>query len=247
MKTRYAALVLCAALAACSNPKDAVIPQDPAKMDAIKDQLQKLAPEEKELLMGYVMRKAVSGILSSALTPGEAKDSGIPPGTTIGQAIEDQVKFKAEQARKAEEAKALAAKLKAERDAALAKMRDAVTVALVSKKLVKHGPAGMAFDENLVVVFGYKNQTDREIAGIKGTLIVKDLFGDKLSAFAVSNDQSIAPGGTVTWTGSRSTSFSMGNQDRKLAELPDDKFTVEWEPEMIVFKDGQKLTAPAGR
>ncbi|MBR7779725.1 hypothetical protein [Undibacterium rugosum] len=71
---------------------------------------------------------------------------------------------------------------------------------------------------------------------------VKDLFEDELSAFQISNDNTIKAGQTATWTGSRSIPFSMGNnKDSKLAELSDDKYKVVWEPQAIVFADGTKL------
>lgn len=92
---------------------------------------------------------------------------------------------------------------------------------------------------------GYRNNTDKDIAGVKGYVSVKDLFGDELSGFLISNDDTIKAGGSVTWTGSRSVRFAIGNnKDRKLAELADDKFKVEWQPRTIVFADGTTLTDP---
>ena len=177
---------------------------------------------------------------------GGKEGPGIPEGMTIGKAIEEQRKFKADAAIEEAKQQALKAKLQAEREAAQKQMREAVTVTLVSKKLaVEHGYSGIVTDENLQVVFGYKNNTDKEVAGVKGYVSVKDLFGEEISGFLISNDTTIPAGQSTTWTGSRSVRFSLGNnKDRKLAELGDDKYTVVWEPEMIVFKDGTKLTAP---
>ena len=108
-----------------------------------------------------------------------------------------------------------------------------------------YGYSGIVTDENLQVVFGYKNNTDRDVAGVKGYVSVKDLFGEEISGFLISNDNTIPAGQSATWTGSRSVRFALGdNKDRKLAELGEDKYKVVWEPEMIVFKDGTKLTAP---
>jgi len=54
----------------------------------------------------------------------------------------------------------------------------------------------------------------------------------------------MAPGATITWTGGRSVKFSMNsNKDEKLAGLADDKYKVIWNPKMIIFGDGTKLTA----
>jgi hypothetical protein len=231
-------------LASCSGPKDTVLPPELDKMASIQPSVEKLTPEDRELLGGYIVRHTVGAKFAAIL--GGKEGPGIPEGMTIGKAIEEQRKFKADTAIEEAKQQALKAKLQAEREAALKPMRDAVTVTLVSKGIqAEHGYSGMVTDENLVVTFGYKNNTDKDIAGVKGWVSVKDLFGDEISAFQISNDNTIKAGQTATWTGNRSVRFSFGNnKDRKLAELDEDKFRVEWEPQVIVFKDGTKLTVP---
>lgn len=231
-------------LVACSGPKDTPLPRDLDKMDTIKPAMEKLTPEERELAAGYIMRHTIGAKLGGLF--GGKEGPGIPDGMTIGKAIEEQRKFKADAAIEEAKQQALKAKLQAEREAAQKQMREAVTVTLVSKKLAtEHGYSGIVTDENLQVVFGYKNNTDKDVAGVKGYVSVKDLFGEEISGFLISNDNTIPAGQSATWTGSRSVRFALGdNKDRKLAELGEDKYKVVWEPEMIVFKDGTKLTAP---
>lgn len=233
-------LGLATALAACSGPRDEVLPQDLEKLESIKPAIEKLPAEERELLARYIARRTFAQALGSG-------EGGIPAGTTIGKAVDEQRKVEADQ--KLEEARqaALKAKLQAEREAAMKRMRDAVTVTLVSKSIeTERGYSGIVMDENLEVTFGYRNNTAKPIAGVKGHISIRDLFGDELSGFLISNDDTIPPGETITWTGSRSVRFAMGdNQDRKLAGLSDDKFKVVWEPEMIVFEDGSRIEAPS--
>jgi hypothetical protein len=231
-------------LTACSGPKDTPLPRDIDKMDAIKPEMEKLATEERELVVGYIMRHTIGAELGGLF--GGKKGPGIPEGMTIGKAIEEQRKFKADAAIEQAKQQALKAKLQAEREAAQKHMREAVTVTLMTKKLdVEYGYGGGIIDENIKVVFGYRNTTNKDVAGVKGYVSVKDLFGDEISRFQISNDENIPAGQFVTWTGSRSVRFSFGNnKDRKLADLGGDKFKVEWVPEMIVFKDGTKLVAP---
>lgn len=237
-------LLVSIVLAACSGSKDTPLPRDLDKMDTIKPAMEKLTPEERELAAGYIMRHTIGAKLGGLF--GGKEGPGIPEGMTLGKAIEEQRKFKADAAIEEAKQQALKAKLQAEREAAQKQMREAVTVTLVSKKLVtEHGYSGIVTDENLQVVFGYKNNTDRDVAGVKGYVSVKDLFGEEISGFLISNDNTIPAGQSATWTGSRSVRFALGdNKDRKLAELGEDKYKVVWEPEMIVFKDGTKLTAP---
>ena len=244
MHMHLTAVLLLIALTACSGPKDTPLPRELDKMESVKPAMEKLTPEERDLVAGYIMRHTIGAKLGGLF--GGKEGPGIPEGMTLGKAIDEQRKFKADAAIEEAKQQALKAKLQAEREAAIKPMREAITVMLVSKGIyVEHGYSGMVMDEKLKVTFGYKNNTDKDIAGVKGYISVKDLFGDEISGFLISNDNTIKSGKTETWTGSRSVKYSLGNnKDRKLAELEDDKYKVVWEPRMIVFKDGTKLTVP---
>lgn len=196
------------------------------------------------MFAGYVMRNTLGAKLGGLF--GGKEGPGIPDGMTIGKAIEDQRKFKADRAVEEAKAAALKEKLRAEQETAMKAMREVITLTLVSKALIEErGMSGMLMDENLQVTFGYKNNSAKDIAGVKGYVSVKDLFGDEISGFAISNDKTIKAGESITWTGSRSVKYSMGNnKDRKLVELTDDKYKVIWEPSIVVFTDGTKLVAP---
>ena len=167
-------LIVLLAVSACSGPKDTPVPKDLAAMEAVKPALEKLTPEERELFAGYVMRNTLGAKLGGLF--GGKEGPGIPDGMTVGKAIEDQRKFKADRA--VEEAKqaALKEKLNAGREAAMKTMRDAVTVTLLSKAIEEErGISGMLMDENLQVTFGYKNNSTKEIAGVKGYVSVRFL------------------------------------------------------------------------
>lgn len=231
-------------LAACSGPKDTPLPRELDKMESIKSAMEKLTPEERALVTGYIMRHTLAAKLGGLF--GGKEGPGIPEGMTLGKAIEEQAKFKADAAVEEAKQKALKEKLKAESEAAMAKLRDVITVTLVSKKLeVDRGYSGMVMDERISVTIGYKNNAEKDVAGVKGLLAIQDIFGEGLSGFQVSNDTTIKAGGTVTWQGGRSVKYGRNSdKDRKFAELADDKYKVVWEPSMIIFTDGTKLTVP---
>ena len=224
-------------LAACSGPKDTLLPHDPKKRESIKPAMAKLTPEEQELVNGYITRH----------TSGK-KGPGIPEGMTIGKAIEEQRKFMADAEKEGAERQALKAKLHAEREAAMKSLREAVTLALVSKKIMpEEGSSyrGIVQDEKFVVAFSCRNNTDKDISGVQGYVSIKDLSGVEISGFHLSQEKTIKAGKTETWTVSRPVKYSSGtNNDRKLAGLAVDKYRMVWEPRLIVFKNGTKLTAP---
>lgn len=245
MKRTIAIFLTCLLLVACNRANNTPLPQDLDKMESIKPAIEKLAPEERELVTGYIMRHTIGAKMKGFL--GGAEGPGIPQGMTIGKAIEEQRKFIVDQKVEEQKQASLKAALQAKREVTLKPMREAVTVSLVSKKIKpEYGYSGILKDENLVVAFGYKNNTKKDISGVKGYVSVRDLFGDELSGFAISNDTTIPAGESIAWIGSRSVKYAMGdNKDRKLAELDDSKYKVIWEPQIIVFTDGTKLELPA--
>lgn len=240
---RFVVLGLVAVLAGCSNPKGTVLPTQIDKMDTIKPAMEKLSVDDRQLVTAYVMRHTLGTSLGGLFG---VKADPIPEGMTIGKAIDEQRAFAAKAAADDAQEKALKEKMNAEREKAMDAMRKVVTVALLSKKIdVERGYSGIVMDEKLVVSFGYKNNSDKDIAGVKGTVDVKDLFGDQLAGFNISNDNTIKAGTTSTWTGSRSVKYGLNTtNDRKFAELGDDKFHIVWNPKIVVFTDGTKLTSP---
>jgi hypothetical protein len=230
-------------LCACSNPKDTVVPTSLDKLETIKPQLEKLSAEERELFGAYMLRHTVGAAMGGLFG---IKSEPIPEGMTIGKAIDEQRDFKAQAAIREAEAKALKEKVLAEQAKAVEEMRKAAVVTLVSKKIDAERSYGVTISENLIVTFAFKNTSPKDISGIKGTVDAIDIFGEELSGFNLSYDTTIKAGETATWVGSRSVRFGRNEaNDRKFAGLPDDKYTITWKPEMIVFADGTKLSKPA--
>ncbi len=233
----------CLMLVACANPKNTVIPQDVDQLATIKPELEKLTPEEQQLAAAYIVRVTLTSKMAGVF--GGKEGQGIPPGMTLGKAVEEQRRFVEE--RKAEEARqaTLKAELEARREAAMKPLREAVTVTVVSKGIEVQRSHGITTDELLVVDFGYQNNTGKDIAGVKGYVSVRDLFGEEISGFAITNDVTIPAGQSVIWQGSRSVRFAQTqSNDRKLASLDESKYTVVWTREAVVFVDGSSLTLP---
>lgn len=231
-------LLICITLAACSNPRDTPLPTDVSQMESIKSTVEKLPEEDRKLLVGYLMRRSMGGIFA-----GLNKDALPTTATTIGQAIDQQKAFLDVQRVKDAEQKAAADKLNAEREATLSALRSIVSVSLISKSVdSERGSSGIELDRKLFVKFRFTNNGTKGIAGVKGLVIALDQFGDTLSRFGISNDETIGVGKSADWSGERSVKYSFGNnKDEKFSELPADKFKLQWEPETIIFIDGTKV------
>ena len=89
----------------------------------------------------------------------------------------------------------------------------------------------------------FQNRGTKAIAGVKGTAIVRDMFGDTLATRPVSYDKGIPLNGIKELRDILSTSFDQGG--RKLATTPIEKVKFSFEPSIIIFDDGTKLEAPA--
>lgn len=120
MKRIAALLIATAVLGGCTKPTDAVIPSDMATWDKeLAPELKKLADADREKVAAYLMRAKMGEVFGG---------KGVPPGTTVGQALEAQKKWEAEQAAKRAEEEALKKKLEQERSAAIQQLNQAVTV-----------------------------------------------------------------------------------------------------------------------
>lgn len=222
-------------LAGCSQ-KGTVIPSDPAKWDKISSAAKGLNDEDRRLLGGYMARQTLSAAFGGK--------GGIPPGTTIGQAITDQKKFEADAKRQEAEADALKAKVLAQRAAAAAAIQGVATVTLVSKNFLPRDFERGRFDSLVSFVIAVQNKGAKDIDGIKGVMVFDDLFGTQIKRVSLSMDTPVK-GGTMISTDRYSIQVNQfDNDDTKIAMTDLAKMKVTFEPEMVVFADKTTMGVP---
>jgi len=184
--------------------------------------------------------------------------NGVPRGMTIGKAIAEQKKYEEKQRLEALDEEKLTAKLKAENEATIEAMRQAVTVKLLSKKKVtEHGSWGSKTDY-LVTNLALQNNIAKDVSGIVGTLAIVDQFGKTIvdilstrmdSQNVIKNSEIIKAGATAEFlirqemnSSGRITNGKSGDDDaNRFLSLLDDQFKLAWEPMMVIFADGSKL------
>ena len=224
-------------LAACSGPKSTVIPSDLQKWDTIADSVKKLSDEDKSLFTGYAMRMTIG----SALAGGKG---GIPPGTTIGDAIQLQKEFLDKQKQEEAQADLLKAKVQAERAADVAKLNNVAIVALAGLEVLPKNYDAGRFSDRLDLLLAVQNRTAKAISGIKGALVFKDQFGTEITTMNLSLDEDIAAGASRSISGYGKDINQFEDTDTKLAVTPLEKMHVTFVPQMIVFADGTNMGAP---
>lgn len=188
-----------------------------------------LSENRKELLMAYIMRTG----LQSALAGGDVEEA-LDSTLTIGEAITQQEEWKRQdslrKAKEEEEARRAAAKRKAELD----KLRRTVVVTPLSKNFRE-----VDYDEYIVVTMAFANKAEKEVSGFKGTLRMKDMFGDSIANLEIKYDKTIAPGErTIDQSIYGYNQFLERDKNLRFTDL--DKMDYEWEPEMIIFADGTR-------
>lgn len=228
-------IVLCVALcvAACSDPKSEIIPPDgPGEWSQeFAQTVKKLPEDDRKLLAGYLMRNALK----------DSKDLALP---TIGEAIDDQKKFLAAQAKREAEEKALADKARRERDAQIAKLRSAVTVALTSKVTLPEDSYSGRYSPRIKLTITIHNKTTKAVTGVKGLAVFRDQFGETIMETSLAMDERIAPGATRTTTSYGMDVNEFMDDHVKLAVTKYADLKFEFVPEQIVFDDRSVLSAP---
>lgn len=224
-------------LTACSKPTDTVIPADKALWEKeLAPATQKLSEEDRKLFGAYMARSIMSGAL------GGSKE-GIPFGTTIGQAIEAQKQWQAEQDRQAAEAAALKAKMEAERLETIKAINAAATVTLLSKKEMGSNIYERRFSDYQQFTIGVENKSEKEIVGLSGELEFIDVFDKVVGGVTFGISEKIKPGANFKWVGGRD--YNQFNKAHKAVwGLEDGKYTTRFIPESIIFADGTKLKTP---
>ncbi len=228
-----APLLALALLAACSKPTDTIIPSDTSKWDTdLAPMINKLSDEDKKLVAGYLMRSKLSATFGNK--------EGIPLGTTVGTAIEEQKKWLAQQVKQEAEAKALKEKMLKEQAEAQAAIDNAVTVTLLSKKELPSNYQLRRFSAEQEFNIGVKNKTAKEISGVSGVLDFVDIFDKTVGAVSFSMSEKIAPSGEAKWSGTRNYNQFLP-EHKAVWNLEEGKYKTQFKARAIVFSDGSKL------
>lgn len=217
-------------LVGCSNPKSAQIPTDSEKWEEIKPQIEKLNEEDKKLLAQYLMRKGMGAAFGG---------EGVEPGTTIGDALKEQQKWLDDKDAKEKAQAELKAKVEAENASLKKQMESVLTAAIVSKS----GYARYQYIDkitNIEFQLAFENKSNKDIAGFKGLITFKDMFGDTIKKLNLSYDDGVVANSTATYDASIDYNEFI-DEDTKLLNTDLDKIKFEFMPSVIMFKDGSKI------
>ncbi|HWW15386.1 MAG TPA: hypothetical protein VN310_12055 [Candidatus Dormibacteraeota bacterium] len=220
----YALLLVCSS---CTNLKSQKV------TDENKDKLiseiatsKDLTDEERQLLSGYIVRQNVSSIFQGG-------KPSIPAGKTIGEMIEDQRKWVAQQTKQEAAEKEKQQKLSAEIAAKETALREFVTVTLYSLKESDY--SGMAgFEARIAFKAGSK-----DIRAFQGELVLSDVLGNSLGELPVKVLTPLKANQSGT-TGYSNLYMAFGELRGKRLE----DIKAQWKPTKIIFADSAELSLP---
>ncbi|NCC62813.1 MAG: hypothetical protein EOM12_18230 [Verrucomicrobiae bacterium] len=221
------------------NPLNVEVPSSVKNWsdEKLRDAVEQLSDEERELFGSYAARVALATAFGG--------EGVIPEGKTVGDVIQDQREWQKEQKEQEQRQALLAGKLLKEQADARREMNNAVTVSLVDILFQKSDYSRDIYSDYFAMRVGFENRTSRDIVGIKGVLMFKDIFGDLINGVRLSYDDGVAAHDSVVWSGTMEYN-QFDDDDKKLRSTSRDKLKVEWEPDTYLFSDGSKMTMPRG-
>lgn len=221
-------------LACTTNPLDTPLPSDVKvwKEDTkVTQAADKLSEEDREALHGYAVRHLLVEAFGGQPDP-------VP--STIREAVSSQRAFLNRKADEEAAAEALAAKQRKENEEKMEHLKAAVTVALVDKEFRDIDVDQRIYQSRVAARLVFKNNTEKAIDGIKGTVVFLDVFDTPIKQVSLAYDQGIPAGGQKEWVGEIAYN-RYKEEDRKLATVSMDKVKISWLPELLLFSDGSKL------
>jgi hypothetical protein len=239
-----ALIALVAFGARCSrDPLRTELPFGSTDLSSVEDALAKLAPEDRARVEAYVKRS------NGDYLPAGMGDPDMPfTARSFAEAIELEREW---EARQAQEGVAQAAR-DAERERALAPLREIVSAEIVDARLQNatepngnQAPAGVHKSAPpLVLTLRVRNHGSQDVVQLAGTLRARDRehpLGLSLCYFEVG------PQNVLTAFEVREFDCAhrqgANEQERAFAEAPTGRFTVEWLPRELKLADGRVLNS----
>jgi len=185
-----------------------------------------LTDDERQLLTGYMVRQNLSGVLQGG-------KPSIPAGKTVGEMIDDQRRWVAQNAEEERAEKEKEQKLSAEIAAKEAALREFVTVTLYGLKESNY--SGMrGFEARIAFKAGGK-----DIRAFQGNLALSDVLGNSLGNLPVK-----------VLTPLKANESGITDYDnlyvafRELRGKRVEDIKAQWQPTRIVFADSTELSVP---
>jgi hypothetical protein len=249
MKKILSATALLIGLSACSSPNDIIFGPEPLKqMQEQSENFSKLSKEDRELLVSYIGLNE----LANKFLPGD--QAKVVTGKTVGEVLDEAKQWKQEiEAKRAEEQKlkaeeearqkALAEKIRTENQALQERINNSMTFAITNTKTLSKNYDLGRFSDMLTLIYSVENKSEKTIVQIKGNAKFSDLSGEEFASLPINFDSKVGPGKTLTTDLDKGWTINqfMNNDINKVAMRSFDQMRIFFEPEVVVFSDGESI------
>jgi hypothetical protein len=229
------------------DPHRAHLPFGSTDLSTAESDLRRLATDERALVEAYVKRSN-----GDVLPPSMADPDNPLTARTFGEAIALQRKWN----EKMHAQEAVAATRAAERDRAMAPLRDAVSARVAQREILtrdelneRQSPGYLQrahrvdTDPVFVITVAIDNHTDADIVGLQGSLQARDrdaYLPMDLCWVDLNEQRTIAAHSRSEITCAH-PHRNAGAQERDFVADPPGRFTVTWEPKLVRLGDGKVL------
>jgi hypothetical protein len=232
-------------LAACSrNPMGTALPLNLADIPKIQAQLDKLKPEERELVLAYLDRS------KGDVLPAKFADPDAPlTARTFAEAIKLQREFNAKMAVQ----DAAASVRRGARADAMAPLREALDIELLRREIATADSVsgrtprpGQAINDRPVLVTTYRlrNTTAETITRLRASVTVRTQADPRSLMGAAScyieHSEPIS-GGMTAEVRCGNANHSVGSAQKEFVDMPESTLVLGWEPKYIEFATGKVL------
>lgn len=115
-------------------------------------------------------------------------------------------------------------------------LEETLQVSLESIKTIS-GDFGRKYSSVEII---FKNSSGKNIKGVKGTAVFKDIFGDTIKKARISSDAPIKADESFTYKGALEINQFISD-DLKLSSTPKEKIQFSFEPDVILFEDDEHI------
>jgi hypothetical protein len=229
------------------DPHRTRLPFGSTDLSSVESALRRLPPEERSLVEAYVKRSNGDVLLPSMADPDDPLTA-----RTFGEAIVLQRKWN-ERMRGQE---AVAATRAAERERAMAPLRDAVTAHVARREILsrdelneRQSPGYLQrahrvdSDPVFVITVAIDNHTDADIVALQGSLEARDrdAYLPLNLCWVDLNEQRTISAHARTEIICANPHRGAASNERDFVADPPGRFTVNWEPKLVRMADGKVL------
>ena len=179
----------------------------------------------------YIMQEA----MRDALKDDDKKENNLV-GKSYKELLVQADELAAKMKEKEEEEKRLKLEEERRRKEISLKISESITFALTKK-----GYSEYNYQDYITYTFTFENKSNKDILGIKGSVTFYDIFDEKIKSLSLSYDDGIKSKKTVNYRATTDYNQFM-SEDKKLKDTELNKLKVVWEPEQLIFSDGEKIS-----